>query len=296
MASLYVVHSHQVAQLTSCAAGDKACWTKKGPPNWQPEPGCRPPLIVAHRGASHLAPENTLAAFELAWELDADLIEGDFYLTSDGAIVCHHDRTTKKTAGLDVPVEDQTLEALKRLDVGAWRGEQWTGERIPTLAEVLETVPNDKAILIEIKSGVRIVPALVDVITSSDLRPAQMIVICFDEVVIAAVKDRLPHIKAYWLSGFDEDGAGGWTPTISDIIRTATGIDADGVDLEANLDVIDAALVAALRAEGLEFHAWTINEVDVARRLIDLGVDSITTDRPGWLRGELRPRRSRSRR
>ena len=75
--------------------------------------------------------------------------------------------------------------------------------------------------------------------------------------------------------------------TLDEIVATATRVRADGVDLNANLDVIDEAFVARLRAEGLEFHAWTVNDAGAARRLIDLGVDSITTDRPGWLREQL---------
>ena len=245
------------------------------------------PLIVAHRGASHTAPENTLAAFNLAWERGADLIEGDFYLTSDGAIVCHHDKTTERTAGVDLPVEAQTLEELKQLDVGAWKGAEWAGERIPTLEEVLATVPRGKAVLIELKSDGRIVPALVRAVESSPLRPSQMIVIAFDESTVAAVKARMPTIKAYWLSGFDENGSGGWQPTLEDVLDVAAQCSADGVDLGANLDVIDERFVAALRAADLEFHVWTVNDPEVARRLIDLGADSLTTDRPLWLRREL---------
>ncbi len=260
----------------------------------QAEPHSQPknalPLIVAHRGASDLAPENTLAAFNLAWELDADCIEGDFYLSSDGVIICHHDKTTEKTAGLDVPVSDQSFDELRQLDVGSWKDEKWAGERMPTLEEVLATAPEGKTVLIEIKTDERIVPALAAIIESAELEAAQMVIIAFDEDVIAAAKARLPHIKAFWLSGFDETDAGGWTPTIDEIIATAQRIDADGVDLHANLDVIDESFVAALRAGGLEWHAYTINEPDIAQRLIELGVDSITTDRPGWLRERLQAR------
>lgn len=255
----------------------------------QSQPKSELPLIVAHRGASHLAPENTLAAFNLAWEQDADCIEGDFYLSNDGVIVCHHDKTTKKTAGLDISVSQQSFDALRQLDVGSWKDEKWAGERIPTLDEVLATVPDGKGVLIEIKTDERIVPMLAEIIESADLEAAQMAIIAFDEDVIAAAKKRLPHIKAYWLSGFDETDSGGWEPTIDEIIATAQRINADGVDLHANLDVIDEAFVAALRAADLEFHAYTIDETDVAQRLIELGVDSITTNRPGWLREQLGP-------
>lgn len=245
------------------------------------------PLIVAHRGASHLAPENTLASFNLAWQLGADLVEGDFYLSSDGIIITHHDKTTKRTAGVDTKIHDQTLAELKQLDVGSWKDPKWAGETIPTLEEVLKTIPDQRGILIEIKTDESIVPYLVDVLAASDIRPQQTIVICFNELVIAHVKERLPTIKAYWLSSFDKNEAGTWQPTLAEIIETTMRVKADGVALKANLDVIDESFVAAIHRADLELHVWTVNDPTVAKRFSNLGVDSIITDRPGWLRTEL---------
>ena len=114
--------------------------------------------IIAHRGASGEAPENTLAAFRRAFAQGADGIEGDFRLTRDGEIVCLHDATTGRTAGADLVVADTDLARLRALDVGAWKGPQWAGERIPTLAEVLGLVPAGKRLYIELKSGLEILP------------------------------------------------------------------------------------------------------------------------------------------
>lgn len=246
-----------------------------------------PTEIVAHRGASYDAPENSLSAFELAWTQGADAIEGDFYLTADGHIVCHHDTTTKRTAGVDLPVTGQTLAELKRHDVGSWKHRSWTGERIPTLQEVLATVPDGGKILIEIKRGPDIVPALVRVLRAMDLDVDQVAVIAFDEHVIAAFEAEMPLIRTYWLSDFTVDPGGRSHPTAAEIVATATRIGADGVDLEADTGVLDKDFVATLRAGGLEFHVWTVNEPRLAVRMISLGVDSITTDRPGWLRERL---------
>ena len=116
--------------------------------------------LVAHRGTSHEAPENTVAAFRLAWEQGADAIEGDFYLSKDQQIVCIHDETTKRTSGEDRVVSECTLDELRRLDVGKWKHPRFEGERISTLAEVLRTVPDGKQIFIEIKCGPEIVPFL----------------------------------------------------------------------------------------------------------------------------------------
>lgn len=248
----------------------------------EPAPASFP--IVAHRGASHLAPENTLAAFTLAWKLGADVIEGDFFLTKDGQIVCHHDRTTKRTAGVDRPVQEQTLAALKALDVGTWKDAKWAGERIPTLREVLEIVPAGKKILIEIKSDARIVPYLLPIIETCGLEQEQMIVISFKAEVIAEVKKSLPAIKASWISDFEEVAPGRWRPTAQEVVETARRIRADGVELNANPKVLDEAFVRTVREAGLDVGVWTVNKPALARRMIELGADSITTDRPGWLR------------
>lgn len=112
--------------------------------------------IIAHRGASADAPENTLAALKLGFEQGADAGELDLHLSSDGKLVIIHDADTKRTAGVDRKVVEQTFDALRRLDVGAfgrWKDKGFA-ERIPTLDEALALVPADKKMVIEIKVGV----------------------------------------------------------------------------------------------------------------------------------------------
>ena len=116
--------------------------------------------IIAHRGSSFLAPENTRAAAELAWREAADAVEGDFRLTADGQIVCIHDDTLKRTAGVDRRVSDLSLDELRRLDVGSWKGPQFAGQRTATLDEMLATVPRGKRFYVEVKCGAEIVPEL----------------------------------------------------------------------------------------------------------------------------------------
>ena len=118
------------------------------------------PLIVAHRGASFDAPENTLPAFKLAWEMGADAVEGDFLLTKDGHIVCVHDKKTKKVADQNLVVVQSTLAELQKLDVGLRKNKKFAGTRIPTLPEVFATVPIGKKIFVEVKCGPEIIPAL----------------------------------------------------------------------------------------------------------------------------------------
>src|SRR5882757_4224835 len=109
------------------------------------------PLIIAHRGASFEAPENTLAAYRLAWQQNADGAEGDFQLTRDGRIVCIHDLTTGRTADANRVVAQSTFEELRRLDVGMWKHPRFAGERIPTLDEILALLPAGNLFFIEIK-------------------------------------------------------------------------------------------------------------------------------------------------
>lgn len=244
-------------------------------------------LIVAHRGASHDAPENTLAAFNLAWEQGADAIEGDFQLTADGRIVAMHDKTLKRTAGLDRKVADLTLAELQKLEAGRWKHAKFVGEPIPTIEQVLATVPDGRGILIELKTGVEIVAPLKAVLDETKLKPSQLTIICFDADVIAACKKHMPHITAFWLTGFRQDKqTKQWSPTIGTILETLKRTKADGLDCNAHKS-IDAAFVKRLRETGMQFHCWTVNDVDVAKRFGELGVDSITTDRPAWLRERL---------
>ncbi len=249
--------------------------------------------IIAHRGASYDAPENTIAAFELAWEQGADGIEGDFYLTADGHIVCIHDRTTKRTTGgnVDLDVRQTTLAELRQLDVGRWKGEPFAGQRIPTLAEVLAVVKKGGKIYLDIKSGPEIVEPMRRVIAESSLRPDQIVVIAFNPEVVAETRRLMSDVKAYWLTNYRRKTTGEWTPTPDQVLATLERIDAHGLNTNANTNVVDEAFVAVLREKGYEFHTWTVNDGERARRFRDLGVDSITTDRPGWLREQLEQER-----
>lgn len=246
------------------------------------------PEIVAHRGASHAAPENTLPSFELAWKEGADAIEGDFYLTKDGKIICTHDKTTERlTGGADNRVvADSTFDELRQLDVGSWKGEQFKGVRMPSLDEVLATIPEGKKLLIEIKCGPEIVPALKA--TVKDWPAEQLRIISFNADVIAACRRELPAIKAFWLTGYKETakGNGQWSPTFGSVMETLHRTKASGLDSNAH-ETVDETLVKKLRAANLEFHVWTVDDPAVAKRFADLGVDSITTNRPQWLRQQL---------
>jgi glycerophosphoryl diester phosphodiesterase len=244
--------------------------------------------LIAHRGGAHDAPENTLAAFRLAWETGIDGIEGDFRLTRDGEIVCIHDATTGRIAGIRLSVASSTLARLRELDVGIWKGERWAGERIPTIREVIATVPPGKRLVIELKSGPEIVLPLQQALAGSGLEPEQAVILAFSEEVIVEARNLLPQVKRLWLTDFKREWHdGGWSPSIGQILRTLERTGADGLSSKAHRS-IDAAFVQALRNAGMEFHVWTVDDLRTARRFCDLGANSITTNRPGWLKTKLR--------
>ena len=239
------------------------------------------PLIVAHRGASRDAPENTIPAFQLAWEQGADAIEGDFHLSKDGEIVCFHDADTKRVAGTQLVVRQSTLAELKQQDVGATHGVAFNGTRIPTIAEVFATIPQGKKIFIEVKCGAEIIPTLLNEIDQSGLTQEQIVVISFNKQVIQQLKIKAPQYKASWLCSFNKQETGEITPALATVLKTLKQIQADG--LSSNT-AVPASVIEAVSQQGYEWHVWTINDLNTARRMQALGVLSITTDVPGSMR------------
>jgi glycerophosphoryl diester phosphodiesterase len=248
------------------------------------------PLIVAHRGASYDAPENTHASFKLGLDQGADALETDFWLTADGHVVCMHDKDTKRTTGGATVrlVSEATLAELQSLDVGSWKSPKFATERPPTLLSALSLLPDGKLFLLEIKCGPEIVPQFKRDLEASGKPLSQLRIISFNADVVAAVKQQIPGIKAYWLTSYKKDEATGRKlPTHDEVLATLKRINADGLDTKADLDVLTPEFVKRLRDGGYEFHAWTVDDPAVAKKLVDLGVDSITTNRPGWLREQL---------
>lgn len=245
--------------------------------------------IIAHRGSSLIAPENTLAAVQLAWQEGADAVEGDFRLTADGHIVCMHDATLKRTAGVDRRVDECTLDELRSYDVGSWKGSQFAGQRIPTLEELLVTVPPGKRYFVEVKCGLEIIDELSRVTAACGLAPSQIVLICLDAQIIQQLKKSIPHSPVYWVVEFKHPSPQSfWKPDLDDMFATSKKCQADGLDLMAT-GPIDAALVNCIKSAGLALYAWTVDDPPLARQLIDLGVTGITTNRPGWLREQLQP-------
>jgi glycerophosphoryl diester phosphodiesterase len=247
----------------------------------------RPIEVTAHRGESSLAPENTLASVELAWKRGADAVEIDVHLTADGQLVVCHDANTKRTAGRELRIAKSTLAELRALDVGAWKGAEWVGQKIPLLEEVLKTVPENRRLFVEVKVGPEAVPILKKAVEAAQKRAEQVVVISFNAAVIAAAKRQMPENRAFLLVGFEQDKqTKQWSPTVEKVIAAARTANADSVDLSAS-PPLDRAFVEQLHHAGLGVYAWTIDSPEVARRMIEYGVVGITTNRAGWMKEQL---------
>jgi glycerophosphoryl diester phosphodiesterase len=243
--------------------------------------------IIAHRGASYDAPENTLASMKLAWEQKADAIELDLWLSKDGKLVVIHDSDTKRFGGLTNKIATQTWQELQQFDVGSWKNARFKGERIPTLESILETVPPGKRAVLEIKCGPEILPEFVRVVRASRRKPAELAVISFNFETLRDSKARLPELEHYFLSDYKTNTTTGRLPELAPLIAQAKSAKFDGLDLQFKWPV-DKAFVANVKSAGLKLLVWTVNDVTVARRMVDAGVNGITTDRPAWLREQLK--------
>jgi glycerophosphoryl diester phosphodiesterase len=255
----------------------------------------RRPEVVAHRGESYDAPENTMAAYNLAWERHVDVVETDVHLTKDGKVIISHDANTFRTTGgprhggQKLAIVEQTADALRKLDVGKWKAPVYAGEKMPFLDELLASIPDKagKRVFIEIKVGPEAAGPVVQAIKSRGLKPERTAVISFKLDSCAAVKKLMPELQVYFLADFRADKKTGRPPpTIDELINMAKENNLDGLDL-AYQGPLDAAGVKKIHDAGLACHVWTIDEVPVAKKFAEYGVDGITTNRAAWMREQL---------
>jgi len=248
--------------------------------------GCRAPVeIIAHRGASYDAPENTMVSFRLGWERQAN-VELDVYLSKDNRMVVIHDASTKRTAGgVDLKVNESTADQLRALDVGSFKAKKFAGERIPFLAEVVQSIPPGQRLYIEIKCGKEILPQLRQLLVASG-KMSQVVIIGFNLETVAESK-KLIDVPTYWLRGTEKDkNTKQWIPHDPKLVQTAKDKGLNGLDVD--FAGVTEELVRAAKAAGQKLYVWTVDDPVEARRLVQLGVDGITTNRPDWLREQLK--------
>ncbi len=234
----------------------------------------RSPWIIAHRGASGYTPENTMAAFERAVQLGAGFIETDLHLTRDARFVAIHDDTLERTSNGRGPVRDQTLAELRALDVGLWYDRQFSGQRIPTLEDILAFArQHDVVFYLEIKHGAAwgMHHALVGALQGAE-NAARTVVISFDASALAPLPKLDPGIMMGLLVDHNKP----------DLVKAA--IDLGARQLCPRADLVTPELVGRAHTADLQVVTWTVNDPKQMRSLIQTGVDGIMTDRPDRLR------------
>jgi len=248
-----------------------------------PAMGDEIPKMIAHRGASEDAPENTLSAVRLAWKQGADGIEADFLLSADGEVVCIHDKTTKRTSDKNLTVATSTLAELRALDFGAWKSPEFKGERIPTLGEVLDEIPPGKWFFLEIKDSPKIVAPIAAILSAKRHDRDKLVLISFDKAVVKACRETLPEYRACLISslkGFSDKGAP------EKFLEETKACGSQGLIFKESTPVTRDWLAKAGGEDGF-LMAWTVNTRDAAVRATRLGSMFLATDRPGALRDEL---------
>jgi glycerophosphoryl diester phosphodiesterase len=231
------------------------------------------PLVIAHRGASAVAPENTLAAFEQAMALGAEAIELDAKRTRDGEVVCFHDRTLLRTTGVPGTPGSRSLAGLRTLDAGSWKGEAFAGQRIPTLSEVLEAVGHRLLVNIELtdywadQSG--LAKAAVEVVRRHRLE-RRVLFSSFQSSALVATEGRAPEIPRAHLVGPT------WLATRDRFSLRRAAVQAE--HLHESL-ALPGRIVSNHRA-GRRVHVYTVDDGEAMKRLWRAGVDGLITDLP----------------
>ena len=255
------------------------------------------PLIGAHRGASEEAPENTLAAFDLAVEEGAELIELDVHPSADGHLVVHHDFDLLRTAGSAVRVEDLDLSALQRLDIGAWKGPRYRGEHIPTLDTVLARYGQRVFLNVEIKVDTVSYAGIEDLVANAIAAyglSERVVVSTFDLETFLRLRRRNAAIRTSLL--FEPPPAVPAAVSQNESLAVALTFAArhGAVGLHSDYTAITRDVVDRATALGLGVLAWTVDDEREMARLAGLGVEAILSNRPRVLREQLLSFRSAS--
>ncbi|CAH1216306.1 Glycerophosphodiester phosphodiesterase [Paenibacillus auburnensis] len=236
-------------------------------------------INFAHRGASAVCPENTMAAFRKSLELGATGIETDVQMSSDGGLVLIHDESLKRTAGAEGYVKDRTLSQLLELDAGSWFGTEFKDERLPTLEELLDLLQERDTLLnIELKNGIFMYPGMEEKVIAAvrDYGMSNRVVLSsFNHYSLAYCKSLAPEIRTGILYG-----EGLYRPW-----DYAASLQADA--LHAYHYAVLPEFVAEASEHGVVYHPWTVNDPERMKALIDAGVAGIITDYPDVLSGLL---------
>ena len=235
------------------------------------------PWVIAHRGFSGNAPENTLVAIDQAIEVGADMVEVDVGLTADGQVVLLHDETLDRTTSGTGLLSEATLDTVRQLDAGSWFDAKYAGEPVPTLGEALDRVRGRILINLEIMGeavGEQAEGGIADKVLQA-VRERQML----DQVVISSFEPRaLEHARQLdatvrTASLYNRELHSGQSP-----LEVMAAVDANGFNLSRR--EVTAEIVEQCHGAGRPVAVYTVNKERTMRRLIDLGVDALFTDHP----------------
>jgi glycerophosphoryl diester phosphodiesterase len=258
--------------------GEMACARKKAVemvvPYWT---GKFPVMVIAHRGFSGQAPENTLASFKKAIELGSDMIELDVRFSKDGQVVVVHDDTIDRTTNGRGKVSDYTLKELKQFDAGSWFLPQFSGEQIPTLKEVLELAKGRILVNIEIKNESLGQYAVTDLADRAlrEVKKAEMaeqvIFSSFYPSALARIKERDPRIWVALLY----NRSWNYLPEIT------RGNPFSILNLRNSYLTKDK--IAKIHREGMRVNVYTVNSEEEMEQFVGWGIDGIITNHPDRL-------------
>lgn len=227
-------------------------------------------FITAHRGASGLAPENTLAAFRKAIECNADCAELDVHLSKDGQVVVLHDDDLDRTTTGKGKVWHHDMSQLVQLDAGSWFGMEFLNERIPTLEQVIELCRGNITLNIEIKTHQEqpdLTDRVLQIVRAFNFHN-KCVVTSFDIRVIRHIKKSYPELVAGLILNQNPK------PFLDD----------KGIDLfSVQYAFVSKELVNAAHQMAKPVHAWTVNQLSDMKKLIELPVDGIITNFPDRL-------------
>lgn len=240
------------------------------------------PVIIAHRGSSSIAPQNTMAAFEAAWRAEADFIELDIQVTADGDAAVIHDATLDETTSGSGPVAEHTAAEVAALDAGSWFSPVYAGERVPLLSDVLAFLQSRPTIglVLEIKDDWPAGPLerVLDAVSAPFL-DGRLVVESFSVATMAAARDLAPQLRRDLLIDRADSG----------LLDLCADLDVHGVGPDGRLLLAQPDLVDRLHGAGLRVSPWTLNEPAHWALAVEAGIDGIVTDRPdrllGWLAG-----------
>ncbi len=241
---------------------------------------------VAHRGGSHLAPENTLTAFRTALTLSVDAIELDVQMTRDGHAIVFHDNTVERLTDGEGNILDLDFDYLRSLNAAAHFPGGWPEpQRIPTLREVLDLARARTHVYVEIKTSKRDgtygrYPNIAETVVK-EIRAAGMLdrvlIISFDLLILPIVKSLEPSLQTAVIISEDI-----WNPksenALEMLMQQAKSLGADWLNMDSDLFTPD--MPKQVHAHGFKLGCWTVNTLEEMRRLAATGIDSITSDRP----------------